>query len=1208
MFATLLSVDGVQIGQSTDSIDLDTRTQVNSFVHGVATGVKLNFGDRVTLTAKTGEPRGRAVAAIEGYDTAIVLLEGGAGCTVADVGCYGLTYQLTKRIDIKPTSSSQTSGPGTTTVNFTDESGNVASARASSALEIAIPPVISSVQVIPDLFSQTAVVKFTTDEIATGIVRPGQFENSLCTSGCPTTALGTTHQVTITGAQAGEPGGVFLRNKAYFVRVDATDAKGNLNGSAVLRFFLQPDPPKMVVPIPMDSRVLVRWEAPPQEDLAGFFVERSENGGAFVRISGATPYNHEVLTFDDRTVVNGRSYVYRVRAVDFFGNASESATTTDMAKNTDGTVDATKLAAFSACGTATPTAVTSTAGTDIAGGVLPLCAVWTKAGSPFRVNGSIAVPTGGVLIVGPNLSIQMANNPQVINQGRLALLGDRGTLLSTRENSFVDEDAVGFVSVAGVWQGIRIANAAVTASKVSLRGYRAGDLVYRVQLLGCTTCLTADSGTSIVRSAVAGALTWTGGRGLLAFSSVTGAATGTIETLDFTDGNSLIGQRTADRQHDSNLCPATAAGCNATGVWIDSRIRGTPSGAVFNSDVFMPGGGALGGALRSSRVTASGNMSVTATEMKSTQLIGNLQISSTNASVWDSVNFISGSCLWSGQLSASFGFGSTLNLTSVFSDCLTARGDNLERITDFQDDVTRGSLSMPLTPVGAYPRAIVNGPQLVNLPSLRAGITLRIVGDDLEDGPLPASAGYWTNAIGIRIGDGPLLTLPTTMIVGITTFTAHVVDSSGQDAAIPWPVEVKNEATLAGGWIWPDRERWRAAALRFDQLPKANATSVATFRWRCFAPDCTTTCALDPDSGAATAANFPCRSPLEVAALALGPHTFIVQPRDASGNAIDLPQTYTWSVSPIPTAVSSLRLRPQLNGDLNVEVVASSTSTTIVTCGVDSRAEVACSSLVNIGRLGPTGFEARELVVRVRDRATGAELGPPRLIRLNDPDDRDGDGWLDGDDPCLAGAARSAADCAFDGASELCGNGIIEGLEKCDDGNSNGYDGCSFSCQTGRFFKDFADGSLAPFTLVNCAGFGCAFVQDESLRLPADHHTIVIPSSFVPARRMILTFKFVEVGVLNSFGIGGVGYAADSRSLCAGTCVNVPNASPFSVGEVWGLDVDLDAQVGRLLLNGQIIASVAMTTVPTSFSTFGFNAGSSVRANGLIDDLSLVVP
>ena len=58
----------------------------------------------------------------------------------------------------------------------------------------------------------------------------------------------------------------------------------------------------------------------------GFAIDE-EDGGAFVRISGTAPYNHEVLTFDDRTVVNGRQYTYRVRAVDSFGNASEAATT-----------------------------------------------------------------------------------------------------------------------------------------------------------------------------------------------------------------------------------------------------------------------------------------------------------------------------------------------------------------------------------------------------------------------------------------------------------------------------------------------------------------------------------------------------------------------------------------------------------------------------------------------------------------------------------------------------------------------------------------------------------------------------------------------------------------------------------------------------------------------------------------------------------------
>lgn len=33
------------------------------------------------------------------------------------------------------------------------------------------------------------------------------------------------------------------------------------------------------------------------------------------------------------------------------------------------------------------------------------------------------------------------------------------------------------------------------------------------------------------------------------------------------------------------------------------------------------------------------------------------------------------------------------------------------------------------------------------------------------------------------------------------------------------------------------------------------------------------------------------------------------------------------------------------------------------------------------------------------------------------------------------------------GPQQVCGNGIVEGLEQCDDGDTVGGDGCSATCQ-----------------------------------------------------------------------------------------------------------------------------------------------------------------
>ena len=1072
------------------SILVDTTANIATFTHNVPAGTKKTLGDTVSFAASTGEAGGRAVVNLSGYDSAIVLSDQGGGN-------YGTTYLLKNRIDIQPTSNTASTGPGVVTLTFTDRFGNVATANANTTttagtksttqtpMAIGVPPIVSSIQIIPDLLAQTARVTFTTDETATSVVRVGQAEASLCATGCATTTAGTSHTVTVTGTQAGEAGGLFLRNKRYFVRIEATDTKTNLSVGAVLSFFLQPDAPKMVVPIPMDSRVLVRWEAPPQEDLAGFFVERSENGGAFVRISGATPYNHEVLTFDDRTVVNGRSYVYRVRAMDFFGNASESATTTDMAKNADGTFDATKLAAFSACGTATPAAATSTAGTDVSAGVLPLCNVWTLAGSPFRVNGSIAVPTGGILIVGPSVALRVATNSQIVVQGRLGVYGGRGHALEVANSLFGDidplissgvpqEDQIDLVrfspqSAVGSWNGIFIRNSVTLGSgRLSVRGYSSGDVVYRASLAGAALSLIdSDSRPYIIRSSIDlsnRVAVVSGPSSVLLGVHVRRFAPGSqnehpgllpprSEQVDgIVDSGS---DHSSDQIKRGSVVRFGRDPCFRPALFIDDSVEMNTTDSFPCGDV----------SLRSidSKVLAFSNLSaplisygssvsqynndnshkmfsgilqlmgsevVSAGEtFKASRITGRLSVNSvTSAGVMRGSTFVNPGCALLTRIVADFSFGVSAALAALAVECTEVNDGNIRTIIDFRDDVTRGVLNLDTSITGSFPRPMVDGPQIVNLPAVKRGVTLRIYGDDLEDGPLPSSAGYWTNAVGARIGDGPMLTLPTTLPVGTTIFTAHVVDADGLDSDIPWPVEVLNDAARADSWMWPDRDRWRVAALRFDQLPpKTNATDAGTFVWRCFTPGCTTTCAFDPDPNAdiASVANAPCRSPVEVAGLSAGSHTLVVQPRDAAGNAIDLPQRYTWTVNAGPHPAPAIRVTAGTNGDATVEMLSDDSATRVVTCSVDGRHEIPCGAGLNISGANANGEVAHELLLRVRARADGREIFSPRTLRLNDPDDVDGDGWIDSDDPCLTGAEIGAA-CA-----DPDGDGVLDPNDVC---------------------------------------------------------------------------------------------------------------------------------------------------------------------------------
>jgi hypothetical protein len=403
---------------------------------------------------------------------------------------------------------------------------------------------------------------------------------------------------------------------------------------------------------------------------------------------------------------------------------------------------------------------------------------------------------------------------------------------------------------------------------------------------------------------------------------------------------------------------------------------------------------------------------ITATEsMRASRLVGAFNLAATDGNLVAGSTLVSASCAVNSRLLAGYPFGSSSTLNRFAVECPDDAGGNAVGITDFRDDVSRGVIDLETSFVGSYPRPMVDGPQMVNQPALKRGVILRIFGDDLEDGPLLPSAGYWTDSSAVRIGDGPVLTLPTTLAVGTKTFTAHVVDADGLDSDIPWPVEVLNDSARADNWMWPDRDRWRVAALRFDQLPpKTNATDVGTFVWRCFTPGCTTTCAFDPDPNAdiASVANAPCRSPVEVAGLSSGSHTFVVQPRDADGAAIDLPQRYTWRVGTTHPA-RDVRLSVSADGASEITMTSQDSTTQVVTCSVDGRHEIPCRSGLSISGLGASGQEAQELVIRVRARATGQEIFSPRTVHLNDLDDIDGDGWTDSQDPCLTGAEIAAA-------------------------------------------------------------------------------------------------------------------------------------------------------------------------------------------------------
>ncbi len=405
-------------------------------------------------------------------------------------------------------------------------------------------------------------------------------------------------------------------------------------------------------------------------------------------------------------------------------------------------------------------------------------------------------------------------------------------------------------------------------------------------------------------------------------------------------------------------------------------------------------------------------------------LVGSLQFGSDGGIAFGS-SLITADCAINTGVVVGVPRGQSMTAAGFDLGCLERTGDNYRRIFDGVDvdtDITAlglGVLLLDSSVVGAYPRPVVEGPQIVGAAAAARGVSLRVIGDDLDDGPLPASAGYWTDEDGMQLGNLDTYEVPATLTAGTTlNLVAHVIDSDGNESAIPWPVSI-----TSGNVIWPNRNRWRAAVLRTEQLPPTtNATAVATFRWRCFAPGCTTTCALDPPANAdiTTVATAPCRSPVEVEGLSPGPHTFVVQPRDSSGRVIDLPQRYQWTVVAPTADPTSGAAAPVVDivrgvgddGAVDVAMTSVDTPNQVVTCSVDGRRERPCRTGLSVSGIGANGLPAQELTIRVRDRSNGFEVQSSRGIHLNDPDDIDGDGWIDRDangnvvDPCLTGAER----------------------------------------------------------------------------------------------------------------------------------------------------------------------------------------------------------
>lgn len=119
--------------------------------------------------------------------------------------------------------------------------------------------------------------------------------------------------------------------KLYFYRVSAVDRAGNESRmsnaiSGVVRDTTPPQPPKNLTAEVKEHKVLLRWEAPPDKDLKGYYVYRGSTERDILSIT-PNPIPKEQTEFLDEGfrkegLVPGESYVLGVSAVDNSYNES----------------------------------------------------------------------------------------------------------------------------------------------------------------------------------------------------------------------------------------------------------------------------------------------------------------------------------------------------------------------------------------------------------------------------------------------------------------------------------------------------------------------------------------------------------------------------------------------------------------------------------------------------------------------------------------------------------------------------------------------------------------------------------------------------------------------------------------------------------------------------------------------------------------------
>ncbi len=389
-----------------DSITLDTESTIVSFVHD-GEGRILGSGAILRLTL-AGETGARVWAVIENYDDNVVLYDDGTrGDDLANDGLYQRDYVINRVDDVDA---------ARVTGYLQDALGNSGSLDATGTVTVHVPPLITNVVVLPNILAGTVAVSWDTDEPTSGIVHWGIDESY--GSDEADVAIATSHSVTF-GAGVLEPG------VTYHFSIEAIDEGSNASATNDGTFELVPSRPVYVVAIPGINRNHVRWEASSMAPLRGYNIYRAITpGGPYTQLNGEPCGDHssesacnaEAWVYEDTSAVAGTTYYYVVVAVDPSNNEglySEETSATPAAANMG------------------PTELASAIDADTGLG---------EAGTPYIVTTNVAVATGRTLAVGPGTELRFDSGYRLVVEGRLAVLGERGTLASDGEGGTTESD------------------------------------------------------------------------------------------------------------------------------------------------------------------------------------------------------------------------------------------------------------------------------------------------------------------------------------------------------------------------------------------------------------------------------------------------------------------------------------------------------------------------------------------------------------------------------------------------------------------------------------------------------------------------------------------------------------------------------------------------------------------------------------------------